>query len=82
MNTTGVVVTAEFLQLPLQIERVPEEHTIEIFATNGADQSFRERMRNRHMRNRPDLSDLEDTQVGEPAMKAKQGVVVGADVFR
>ena len=72
----------ERLQLPLQIERIPEEHAIEIFAANCTDQPFDERMRNRRIGHRLDLVDFDDTQVGEPAMKAKQRVVVGADVFR
>ena len=82
MNTTAVVIVAEFLQLPLQIERIPEEQAIEMLAANGADQSFHKWMRGRHIRNRLDLVDFEDAQVGEPAMKAKQGIVIGADVRR
>ena len=82
MNATAVVIEAERLQLSLQIERIPEEHAIEILAANGADQTFHKRMRNRHMGNRLDLVDFEYAQVGEPAMKAKQRVVVGAEVFR
>ena len=34
------------------------------------------------MRNRLDLVNFEYAQVGEPAMKAKQGIMVGADVLR
>ena len=82
MNPTAVVIAAEFLQLTLQIERIPQEQAIEILAANGADQPFHKRMRGRHIRNRLDLIDFENAQVGEPAMKAKQGVVIGADVRR
>ena len=72
MNATAVVIEAECLQLSLQIERVPEERAIEKLAAKGADQTFRKRMRKRHMRNRLDLVDFEYAQVGEPAMKAKR----------
>ena len=37
-------VAAELIQLSRQIERGPEEHAIEIFATNGADEPFDEGM--------------------------------------
>jgi len=39
-------------------------------------------MRNRHIGNRLDFVDFEYAQVGEPAKKPKQRVVVGADVCR
>ena len=77
-----VVIIGECFQLSRQIERVPEKHVIEIFAADGADQPFDERMRNRRVRNRFDLLDREDAQVGEPAVKAKQRIVVGANVLR
>jgi hypothetical protein len=58
------------LQLPRQIDHVPEEHAIEIFSANRADQPFDERMRNGRVRNRLDLLDLEYAQVGEPAVES------------
>mgnify|MGYP003299295094 CR=1 FL=1 len=45
-------------------------------------QPFAERMRDRNVRNRLDLVDLEDAQVGEPTVKAKQRIVICAEVFR
>ena len=50
-----VVIVRECVQLPRQVDRVPEEHVIEIFAADGANQPFNERMRNRRVRNRLDL---------------------------
>ena len=82
VNATAVVIGTESLQLSLQIERIPEEHAIEIFAAKGADQTFHKRMRNRHVGNRFDLIDFEYAQVGEPPMKAKERVMIGADVSR
>ena len=82
VNAGRVVIVPERLQLPRQVDYIPEEHAIEIFVANGADQPFDERMRNRDLRNRFDLLDFEYAQVGEPTVKAKQRIVVGADVFR
>ena len=82
MNAMRVVIVPEFVQLARQVDGVPEEYAIEILAPDRSDQPFDERMRDRSVRNRLDLLDLEDAQVGEPAVEAKQRVVVGADVFR
>ena len=82
MNATAVAVDAECLQLALKVERIPEKCAIEKLATNGADQTVHKRMRNRHIWNRLDLVDRKHAQVGEPALKAKQRIVVGAGVLR
>ena len=82
MNPTTVVIAAEFQQLALQIERIPEEQAIEKLAANGIDQPFHKRMRHRHMGNCLDFLDFEDAQIGQPAMKAKKRIVIGADVLR
>ena len=63
MHAVRVVIIRECIQLSRQVDRVPEEHLIEIFAANGADQPFNERMRDRSIRNRLDLLDLEDAQM-------------------
>jgi hypothetical protein len=39
-------------------------------------------MRNRSVRNRLDLLDCEDPQVGKPTVETDQRVVIGADMFR
>ena len=77
-----IVVIAECLQLPRQVDCNPEEHAIVIFTANCADQPFDEWMLNRDVRDRLDRLDFEYAQVGEPTVKAKQRIVVGADVFR
>src|SRR5712691_110681 len=77
-----VVIIPEFIQLLREVDRVPEEHAVEIFAANGADQPFDERMRNRNVGNRLDLLGLEYTEVGEPTVETEQRIVVGADVLR
>src|SRR5438876_404479 len=82
MNAMSVVIVAELLQLPRQVHRVPEEYPIEVLTPDRSDQPFDERMRDRSVRNRLDLLDLEDAQVGEPTVEAKQGVVVGTQMPR
>jgi hypothetical protein len=59
MHAMRVVIIPEFVQLVRQIDRVPEEHAIEIFAANRADQTSDKRMPNRDVRNGLDLLDLE-----------------------
>ena len=77
-----IIVIAECVQLTPQVDGVPEEHAIKIFAANRADQPFDERMRNRHVGNRLDRVNFEYTKVRKPAVKAKKRIVVGTEVFR
>jgi hypothetical protein len=48
--------------------RLKKPSAMEKLAANGPDQTFDERMRNWHLRNRFDLVDFEYAQVGELAM--------------
>ena len=82
MNAMGFVIIRECVQLSRPVDRVPEEDAVEVLALDRADQTVNERMRQRCAGDRLDLLDLADVQVGAPAVKAKQRVVVGADVFR
>src|ERR1700687_1186521 len=82
MNALAVVVIPECLQLSRQVDRVPEKQAVQVLAPDRPDQALDEGMRDRGVRNRLDLVDLEPTQVGEPAVKAKQRIVIGAEVFR
>ena len=72
----------ELVQLPREIDRVPEERAIEILAPNRPDQPFDEGMGDRSVGNRLDLLNLEHAQVGKPPVESKQRVVIGADAFR
>jgi hypothetical protein len=65
----------------MQIEAVPEEGLVEIFAPKGSDQPLDERMRARHKGDRPKFLDVEDAQIGPPAMKAEQGVMIGTEAL-
>jgi len=77
-----VVIIRERFQLSRQVDRAPEEQVIEIFAADGANQPFNERMRNRRVRNRLDLLDRADAQVGQPPVEAEQRIMIGAHTLR
>ena len=82
MNALRVVIVREFGKLSRRVQSVPEEYPIKIFTPDRSNQPFDEGMRDRDVRNRLDHFDLEDAQVGEPAVKPKEWVVIGADMLR
>ena len=82
MNAIGVAVGPELSQLPHQIDRVPEEHPVKVLTSDSSDEPCDEGMRNRGVGNRLDLVGLQDAQVGQPAVKADEWVVIGAETFR
>jgi len=77
-----VVVILEFDKLACQVRSIPEEYPIKILAPDRSDPPFDKRMRDRDIWHRLDLLDLQKAQVGEPAVKAKQRIVVGTQVLR
>jgi hypothetical protein len=82
MNAISAVVVLELVQLPLKINRVPEEGAIKILASNRPDQPFNERVRHRGVGHRLDFLDLEHAQVGKPSVESEQRIVISADAFR
>jgi len=44
MDTALVVIAGEAIQLPMQVETVPEECLVEILAPEGSDEPLDERM--------------------------------------
>jgi hypothetical protein len=60
VDAIRVIVIPEFLQLPRQVDGVPEQYAIETQAPDRPNQPFDERMRDRSVRNRLDLLDPED----------------------
>ena len=66
MNTLGIVIRSEAIQCALQIGGVPKQNVIQEFAADRADQPLDEWMRERHIGNRFDLFDIEDTKVRLP----------------
>jgi len=67
------------LRLSIEVGRIPEECSVEVFAPNGPDQSLDEGMRHRGVRDGLDFLDLEESEVREPSVDAEQGIVIGAD---
>jgi len=61
VDASAVVIGAEFSELPVQIDRIPEERVVQIFAPDRPDQSFDKRVRRWDIRHRFDLLDLEDS---------------------
>ena len=76
MDASAVVIRSEFFELPVKIDRIPEERLVQIFAPDGSDQSLDERVRHRGARHGFDLLELEDSQVREPSVKAEQRIVI------
>src|SRR3984893_10459373 len=63
---------------PRRSRKIPDQDT----PPDRSDQPFDERMRDRSVRNRLDLLDLQHAQIGEPTVKAKERIVIGTEVFR
>ena len=82
VDAIRVVIVREFAQLSRQVQSVPEEYPIKIFTADRSNQRFDKGVRERSVWNRLDFFDLEDAQVGEPAVKPKEWVVIGADMLR
>jgi hypothetical protein len=82
MCAARIVIISVLVQLLRQVQGVPEEYAVKIFSVQGADQPFDGWVRNGCIRNGFDLCDFEYPQVGEPMVEAKEGIVVGTQVFR
>ena len=82
MNAISVVVVPEVQQLPFEISGAPERDLIQELSPYRADQSFDERMRERHLGYRLDLRHVENAQIRLPAMELEQRVMIAAEVAR
>jgi hypothetical protein len=69
VDTPLVVIGGESIQLPMEVEAVPEEGLVEILAPKGSDEPLDERMRARHEGDRLDFLDVENSQISSPTMK-------------
>jgi len=61
-----VEVGPEIEQFILQICTRPEQHVIQIFASNGANEPFHERMRQGNVGDGLDFCHFQDPQIGLP----------------
>jgi hypothetical protein len=66
-----VVIMSKLVQLSLQVNGVPDEHLVKKLPSYRADQPFHKRMENGYARERFDLFDVEDPQIGQPALEPK-----------
>ena len=82
VNALSVVVALEVSELSLKVARVPEQNVVEKLSPSRADQPFNEGMRDRDVGNRFDFVDFQYPQIGLPAMKLEQRIVVGAEISR
>ena len=70
------------MKLHLQISGRPEERPVQAFASNGADQTFDERLRERRVRHRLHFLYVEDTSVRLPSVELEQAIMIGTQVLR
>jgi hypothetical protein len=76
VNAHFVEVVSELVEFSLEILRVPVEEMVEIFAPDGANEPFHERMRYGHIGHRGHWVDTKDTEVCFPLKELKERVVV------
>ena len=81
MRPMVVVVVLEIEQLVLQVRRGPEQHAIQILASNRADQPFHKGMGQGNIGNDLDFGHLQDPQIGLPLPKPIKWIMVGAEVL-
>lgn len=81
MNPAVIVVVPEQAQLSFEIAGTPEGNVIQQLSTYGSDQSLDERVRQWHVRHGFDLAHIKDPEIGPPALKLEQRIVVAAEVL-
>src|ERR1035437_9614218 len=81
MRAMLVEIGAEIEQFVFQIRRGPEQHAIQILASNRADQPFHKGMGEGNIGNGFDLGHLQYPQMGLPLPKPIKGIMVGAEVL-
>jgi hypothetical protein len=82
MRAMVVEVAPEIQQFVFEICSRPEQHVIQILASNSPDQSFHERMGQGNVGDGLDLCHLQYSQIGLPLVEPIKWIVVGADVLR
>jgi hypothetical protein len=81
MGAMVVEVGPEIEQFILQICTRPEQHVIQIFASNGANEPFHEGMRQGNVGDGLDFCHLQDPQIGLPLVELIERIMVGAEVL-
>jgi hypothetical protein len=78
MGPMLIEICPEIEQLVFQLRRSPEQRTIQILASNRADQAFHKRMRQGNIGDGFDLGHLQYAQIGLPLPKPIKGIMVRA----
>jgi hypothetical protein len=81
MGAMVVEVGPEIEQFILEICARPEQHVIQIFASNGANEPFHEGMRLGNVGDGLDFCHLQDPQIGLPWVELIERIMVGAEVL-
>ncbi len=71
VDAVRVVIDAKDRKLAFEVKLVPEQYLVQQFFTNRSDHALNEGVRTWREGHGFDLFDLEDAQIGKPAVKAK-----------
>src|SRR5438876_7644529 len=82
MRAMVVEVGPEIEQLVFEVCRRPEQHVIQVFPPQGADQPFHEWMGQGNVGYGLDFRQVQYTQIGLPLVEPIKRIVVGAKVLR
>ena len=82
MGPMRVIEVLEVRQFPFQVGHGPEQHPIQAFSSQCADQPFDKRMGQRHVRDTLDFDHPQDPKVGVPLVEPVQRIVVVAEARR
>lgn len=69
VDSPFVVIGSKSIQLPTQVEAIPEKGLVEILAPKRSDEPLDERMRSRYEGDRLDFLDVEKSQIRSPTME-------------
>ena len=77
----AVEIRAEIEQLVFEISGRPEQHAVQVFASDGANESFDEWMGQGNVGHRLNFGDLQYPEIGLPLLKPKERIMVGTHVL-
>lgn len=81
MDPVLIIIDLEIRELSLQVYCSPEKNVVEIFATKGPNEPLDKRVRQGRPRDRRDFLNIDDAQIGFPAMMFEQRIVVGTQAL-
>src|SRR6267154_4800509 len=77
----GAMVVKVGPEIELEICTRPEQHVIQIFASNGGNEPFHEGMRQGNVGDGLDFCHLQDPQIGLPLVELIERIMVGAEAL-